>query len=295
MILGRLRAARVNAPVPQAIQVYAILTVVIGLAALAAWQISGNIQWITSFFKYPGNAFSLACGLAEIWLSWHVWRQFSRDEPLHQAWCFIFFAALCRLTGVLITKVLPLGDQDVLLNRAGLALGGPLYLFLLAAGLWCVLDAYRKLDPLPRLTPVDAAAILIVAGYTVLHFLQVGSWISAGKPIDSIRIISWSADPLLCPLVGIAVYLRRYAHGMGGGLIGFCWQAYALGVFATSLGDMGIAAEAYGWIAWPWNSLIWFIWFFADAAFALAPAYQFTALQRVWQRSPSTSLEPGRS
>jgi hypothetical protein len=69
---------------------------------------------------------------------------------------------------------------------------------------------------------------------------------------------------------------------MGEGWIGRCWRAVCVGIFLMCFGVIALWATAWGYLPWPWSSLIWYLWLPAGAAFALAPAYQLEAIQRAY-------------
>jgi len=66
---------------------------------------------------------------------------------------------------------------------------------------------------------------------------------------------------------------------MGDGWISRCWTAFSVGVFLTALRDVGPWAELYGYLRYPWNEPVRFVWLPAAACFTLAPAYQIEAIR----------------
>jgi hypothetical protein len=53
---------------------------------------------------------------------------------------------------------------------------------------------------------------------------------------------------------------------------------YVIAIVATLAGDASIWAVSEGLLSAPLTALTWYIWFFAAAAFASAPAYQLAAM-----------------
>jgi hypothetical protein len=53
---------------------------------------------------------------------------------------------------------------------------------------------------------------------------------------------------------------------------------YVIAIVTTSAGDASLWAANAGLLSAPMTALSWYIWFFASAAFASAPAYQLAAI-----------------
>ena len=88
-------------------------------------------------------------------------------------------------------------------------------------------------------------------------------------------------DPLLLVLLIEAALIHRAALGMGWGLVNRCWGAFVAAILLTCAGDIIAWANAYVPLPWQVNALSWHIWFVAGAAFALGPAHQLQAVQRI--------------
>ncbi len=99
-----------------------------------------------------------------------------------------------------------------------------------------------------------------------------------GKRPGIWEVLGWPVDPLLLLLFWQAFLLLRSAQNMPAGRIGLCWKAYSAGIFLTAAGDVGIWATNYGHLAWPWNSIVWYVWLPAAAAFARGPAFQLEVI-----------------
>jgi len=68
---------------------------------------------------------------------------------------------------------------------------------------------------------------------------------------------------------------------MGWGLVNRCWGAFVAAILLTCAADIIAWANVYVPLPWQVNVLSWHIWFVAGAAFALGPAYQLQAVQRI--------------
>ncbi len=75
---------------------------------------------------------------------------------------------------------------------------------------------------------------------------------------------------------------------MGAGWISKCYGAFSVGIFLTLVGDVTIWATSWGYLPWPWSALGWYVWIPTAVAFALAPVYQWDAMQ-----SAESSRTPG--
>jgi hypothetical protein len=284
------------APVPWWIGAVTGAHLAIGLVvAVAAW-VARRPTLLADFFRYPGAIFLVGANAAGLWLSWLCWRQFSRNDLLRQAWLLIMLAAGAHLLGSLCSQVLgaythlnPLmytrtgwpAPAIKVFGRAGLLLGGPFQMTLLACGLSFVLRAYRRSGLFPHLaywTSLLGGALIL---YTVHEAKLLQSLLRTGKASGGFQVFGWPSDPLLIVLLFEALCILRPALGTGWGLIGKCWGAFAAGIALSALGDLLLWA--------PWQSSLselarmlgWYAWFLAGAAYALGPAYQLEAFHRV--------------
>jgi hypothetical protein len=76
-----------------------------------------------------------------------------------------------------------------------------------------------------------------------------------------------------------AVLIRRSAARVGLGLISQCWGMYVIAIVTTLVGDASVWAVGEQLFPERLVALTWYIWFFAAAAFASAPAYQLAAMK----------------
>jgi hypothetical protein len=264
---------------------------VVGTAACVAWWQTGDQVWIQTFFSYAGALFLVGCSTIGAGLSYIIWRQFSKGELLRPAWFLIFLSGLCQLVGGIAGHILanqslmnplaylPPEQGRFLMQRADelAQLFSPLYMALLACGLFYVLAACRRNGVLANLLLPDFILLGIVTAYTTHYFATVVVHTSSSEsPVHAIT--AWTSDPLLCVLLLEAILILRSAANMGWGLIPRCWVAFTAAIFLTSLGDMGLWAWAKGYLSPALVALSWHVWFVAGACFALGPAYQLQAI-----------------
>lgn len=262
-----------------------------GLGAFAGWTLTGNDVWIVDYFQVPAALAMVWLAVLGLWLSVRALQQFQSGEVLHRAWFYISLSALCDATGAISVQILGaksalnpfvrLAGSGALFDdclTAGHIVGGTLRFALLALGLWYAVQAYRRSGFLARLKPLDWLLLAAFALYLarVVYDLRVA--FAAGKPFSWTEAAGWPVDPLLWLLLLEATRLYRSVERMGGGWIGRCWKAFSIGILLTALGDIGYWAYNYGFLPYPWNSITWYLWLPAAAAYALAPAYQLEAI-----------------
>jgi hypothetical protein len=275
------------------------------------WCMQGDNARIELFFRYQGSLFFVACAAAELWLAWNAFKQFSPGEPMRMAWMLISFASFYRFGGYLFSKIL---NSESYLNpiflawgrqnksfyqtceQFGLLVGGPLSMAVLAVGLFLILRILRRLGILSRLCPIDYLLISAVAVFTIRQAYEIMQWVRATPaPYDLLKMLSWPSDLLLSILLIEAILIRRSAVNTGWGLLAKSWGAFSLGIFLTSLGDIGLWAASHNYLPWPYSSITWYVWFLASAAFALGPAYQVEACRRACREAEFISGEPQTS
>lgn len=267
-----------------------------GLTFWAVWQLTQDEVWIRYFFDYQSALFFALLGGLEFVLAIWAWSQFSSNQPLRSAWLLVVLASACRLMGLVLAHVLGIrsylnpsfflaepwiASRSQVLRQIGLAISGPIHMLVLACALFRVLKVYRGLKMSAKLKLIDYLLVLVVSLYTVMQMYEiVRSLPQAGQHLTVYTLLNWITDPLLSLLLFEAIFIRRYVVAMGGGLIARCWGAFTVAIFVTSLGDMGLWVVRNEYIPYPLNSITWFIWFFASAAYALGPAYQVEATRR---------------
>jgi hypothetical protein len=206
------------------------------------------------------------------------------------AWGMIACAALARLGGVLLRAVsdghLPWGNWDQLsqpfggmfvsLSQLGLVVGGPLSMAFLAVGLGRALSIQRKFHFAGSLTRGDQALLFLVLAFSISQ-LAINLPLLGNHPTVGTMLL-WLSDPLLSLLLIEAILVRRSVIRMGQGLVAKCWGMFVLAIVITSAGDAAIWASNHNFLSESVTALSWYIWFFASAAFASAPAYQLAAV-----------------
>jgi len=283
------------AKLPRIVFVSTAALLAAGVAAGAAWSITGDQVWLRSFFSYPGALFFICCSALQVWLSFRCWRQFSSGDLLRPAWLLIAISAAAQLAGGLLNQIfgldsrlnpltlLPASRAHALISASGRLgqLFGPFYMAFLAGGLLYVLKACRRNGILGRLQTIDLALLGCVVIYTANYFATVVfAPEHGGRPVAPATIISWASDPLLCVLLFQAILIRRSAANMGLGLISRCWLSFTVAIFLTSVGDIGLWAWSRGYLPQVLVLASWYVWFLPSAAFALGPAYQLLAILR---------------
>lgn len=264
-----------------------------GAVCVLASSLTGDEALIRAFFAGPGSVFLVACGALQLWLAARCWRRFSAGDLLRPAWLLITLSAGAQLAGVLLTHAMGArshGDAarlTTVLHDLG-QFCNPLYMGLLAAGLFAVLRTCRRQGMLGRLRALDWLLVSGVIAYTA-NFL---STVASAQGFDSRIILSWTSDPLLCVLLLEAILIRRSASTMGWGLISRCWLSFTAAIFLTSLGDFGLWAWSKGYLPPALVACSWFVWFLAAAAYALGPAYQLMAMLRAERGEIGEVVQP---
>jgi hypothetical protein len=209
-------------------------------------------------------------------------------------WQWIALSSACNVTSAVLLQVVGaewlsnIFDQTIgrqpgavaAVQQAGLLLGGTVRFAFLSIALWGTLQTYRRSGFLARYKPVDWFVIAAMGVYVAAECTEVASAVANGKRPGMIEILSWPTDPLLWVALAEALLLYRSAKQMGSGMIGRTWKAMSVGVFLVSLGDFALFAARNGYLPWPWSVFEWYVWVPAAACFAMAPAYQATAIAR---------------
>ncbi|HWB83784.1 MAG TPA: hypothetical protein VG675_06570 [Bryobacteraceae bacterium] len=270
----------------------AVVYLIAGLAALAAWRLTGDTAWVEEFFRSPGAVALVCLAALELFFSIQVFREFSSGQPLGMAWKLIAISAAGDLMGAILVQILgvrwhinPLRYFSVWpsievesLRNLGLIVGGTFRYALLAAAFYRALQVYRKSGFLSRLKMVDWCILALASGYVVREARDLILALLAGKRPAAVEVMGWPVDPLLVILLAESMLLFRSAQKMGKGWIGRCWRAFSVGVGFIVAGDVALWATNYGFLPWPWSAVGWYMWIPAAALFAAAPAYQLEAI-----------------
>ena len=276
----------------------------VGILAFVGWRLTGNDAWVESFFKTPGALLLVFLAGAQFGFSLLVLKHFSPGEPMQPAWLFIAASAAFDFAGAIFIQILGMDSTlnplrygsswspgvAVAMREYGLLLGGTCRFALLVLGLWVALKAYRRSGLLARLKAIDWMVLAAMGAFVVNEAYQVAAAMQRGKPTPFTEVAAWPVDVFLWLLLVEALLLYRSASEMGSGYIGRCWKALAVGVFLVSLGVVAMSATSWGYLPWPWSSVVWYVWLPAATAFALGPAYQLEAIQQVYaapHRGPS--------
>jgi hypothetical protein len=273
------------------------------------WLRSGDTSLLRYYFDYQGSLVLIGFGALEVVLGVLAYRQFSPGQPLHAAWLFIVIAGACHFTGSLLTHLLsinsainplayllPTWDASLadLMQRTGKIVGGPVRISFLLGGLFASLRFYRRMGMLAKLKPTDILLVCLAMGYAVLVIggIVLGVRDQSG-PIPYSQALTWPTDYLLGVLLLEAIFLRRSALEMGWGYASKVWAAFAVAVFITSLCSFLNWLTAYGVLDWRQTSFVWYLWYPASAAFAMAPAYQWEATRtaRIRLSAPAEDLQ----
>jgi hypothetical protein len=274
-----------------------------GLVMFAVYLFTNDARWVEEFFHVPGAMILVGSALLQTGFAWLVWKQFDPHEPMRKAWGFILSSAACELAGSLAVQVFavdsPLNflrdsglwseSTALTIRHGGLFVENVCHYTLLAIGLYYALRVYRTSGFLGRLLWVDRLVLWIFGAYIVWEAVDLGIAIYHGKHPGWSEIAGWPVDPLLWLLLLEAALLYRSVRRMGLSWVGLCWMSFAIGIALVAMGDIAIWAAAYGYLAWPWSALEWYIWLPASAAFAVAPAYQIEAMQAAIEGRPSES------
>jgi hypothetical protein len=265
----------------------------IGFAAYLHFLITGSYRYLNWYFLILGTVFFLLTTAAEFYLAFECRAGFEPDEPMRMAWTFIALASLARFSGATLVSLdhwrlasTTGGTASVLavilprgLAQAGEMAGGPLAMVFLAIALSRVLTVQYRLGVLRALTRTDIVLIALIVAYTLFEFANIMRYLHPPYPPPSLtKAVLWLSDPLLAFLLIQAILIHRSAIRVGLGLISQCWGMYVIAIVTTVAGDASIWAVGEGFLPEPMIALTWYIWFFAAAAYASAPAYQLAAM-----------------
>ncbi len=265
----------------------------IGMAAYLHFLITGSYRFLTWYFLILGTLFFLLTASAEFYLALECRAGFEADEPMRMAWTFIALSSLSRFVGNALISLdhwrgvsLP-GGSSVLavllpagLAQAGEVIGGPLAMFFLLVALIRVLTIQEKFGVLGGLSLTDLLFICLIVASTLVEVANIVGYVGPNfEPPPLTKAILWLSDPVLSLLLIQAVMIRRSVIRVGLGLVSQCWGMYVIAIVTTLAGDASIWVVGEGLLSERLIALTWYIWFFAAAAFASAPAYQLAAMR----------------
>ena len=266
----------------------------IGMAAYLHFLFTGSYRYLNFYFLTLGTLFFLVTTAAEFLLAFECRSGFESDEPMRMAWTFIALASLARFIAAALISLdhwrlgsIPGSASSVLgmilprsLAEIGEVIGGPLAMTFLAIALTRVLFIQRRFGVLRGLTRTDVSLIGLIVALTISEASRIARYLAPPYPRPSpAQAVLWLSDPLLGLLLVQAVLIRRSANRVGLGLVSQCWGMYVIAIVTTQAGDASIWAVGESLLSEPLVALTWYIWFFAAAAFASAPAYQLAAMR----------------
>jgi len=273
---------------------YCAIHLAIGAVAYAHFLVTGSYQYLTWYFVILGTLFFLITAAAEFYFAFECRAGFDADEPMRLVWTFITFASSARFLAATLIFLdhwrlarLPASPPLVLgltppksLAEIGEVIGGPIAMVLLAIALSRVLAIQRRFGILRGLTRTDTVLIYLIIVVTLIEAANIERYLGPPFPRPSVaQAILWMSDPLLGFLLVEAVLIRRSTYRIGIGLVSRCWGMYVMAIVATLAGDAAIWGVGEELLAQNLVPLTWYIWFFAAAAFASAPAYQLAAMK----------------
>jgi hypothetical protein len=163
--------------------------------------------------------------------------------------------------------------------RFGLIVGGPLQMLLLAAGLGYLLRLCRRSGIVARFQPSDWVLLSIAGLETYFEISYLVGTVRGGGVLTLYDYLMATTGPLLILLLIEANLVRSYMGTLNRGMVAKCWSAFAVAIFLTSLGNLGIWLNLHGYLPPGIVSVTWYIWFLSATAYTLGPAWQIEAIQ----------------
>lgn len=265
----------------------------IGMVAYLHFLVTGSYRYLSLYFLTLGTLFFLLTTAAEFFLAFECRAGFDADEPMRMAWTFIALSSLARFVGAALISLDHWHVASILGSRSsalavvfpeglaqgGAVAGGPLSMVFLALALSRVLKIQHRFGVLGGLTVTDLLLIGLIVAFTLGQIPIIVRYLGPSYPPPPLaKAILWLSDPLLTLLLVQAVLIRRSVIRVGLGLISQCWGMYVIAILTTLAGDASIWAVSEGLLSERLIALTWYIWFFAPAAYASAPAYQLAAM-----------------
>lgn len=272
----------------------------IGAFVHVYWTATANQEVLRLYFDYEGALVFLLFAALQVFFAVYAYREFSSHQGLGPAWLYIMLASICTFTGTVFRHLLAvdsainpftygtLGGNDqlrFLFGNIGTVIGGPIQMILLGTGLYMALRVYRQFGMLAKLKAIDIALIGGAMLYSVIVIFGVVQAVRNNFSAVTVEhALTWPGDYLLSLLLLEAVFLRRSASEMGWGYVSKVWEAFVAGIFITSFCSLLNWLTAYGVFSWTHTAFVWYLWYPASAAFALAPAYQWEAMRTAQSR-----------
>jgi len=272
-----------------------MLQVSVGIVIYFIWVLTGASALLRIYFDYQGAIYLIFLDIFKLWLCVVAWKQFREKESLRSAWLIISLAMGFELLGDLLKHWLradtyinplhylwPVWDASAahLLHVWGSAIAGPLFMAVLAVGLFKGLQHYRKIGMLGTLRSYDyvlVGGVAIYAAYVFVTVVRIA--VTNTALIGTSWMLTWPNNMLLAVLLLEAILLFRTAADMGQGYIAWAWGAFAVAIFLTSVESVAQWLTSFGFFPYPENAVMWYLWYVWAAAFALGPAYQVDAIR----------------
>lgn len=288
--------ARAEIVTPARIIGASFLLAAIGVLAASAWRVTGNIAWVTFYFRYLGASFLVACAAIESRFCLEALEEFGPGDPMRPVWTLLTLSGLLRLVSMVLVHVVA---KDSCLNpwfvlssswdsgaaaavgRFGFAVNAPVGFAFLGMALVLVLRLYRRMKLMVRLRWSDLALLALIAAFLIRQAYEFVYYVSRAETPPRLEwYATWLTDPVLAAVLALAVVIRRASQSLGHGMIERCWTCYVAGAFLTSVANIGAWAATNVHISWPYSAVTWYLWFPPAAAFALAPVCQAAAVRQ---------------
>lgn len=286
---------RSSSLISRSVLVIVLAHLVVGVGVHAYWMNTGHEQALRAYFDYEGVPLFLLLGGLQATFAILVFRDFSSRSPLGSAWRYIMLASICYFAGTVLKQWLAANTEinpalyrpfevteqtRILFGMVGTVLGGPIMMVLLGSGLYMAIRTYRQLGMLGKLKAVDLMLIGASLIYAVVVICGVVLAVrSHPEGVTAQQALTWPGDYLLSILLIEAVFLRRASVEAGWGYVSRIWGAFVAGIFITSFCSLMNWLTAYGILTWTQTAFVWYLWYPAAAAFALAPTFQWEAMR----------------
>jgi hypothetical protein len=282
-----LRPSTIRGSGPLLIFWLAVFYTLAGIPVWLHWNLTRDPWLVNAFFQYPGSFLTLlVCSFQVVWC-WEAARQFRRGDALRAGWLWLTAAAATHLIGRTIS--VPGTDRFfvgplVNLRDIGVTLAGPVQMVLVLSGLSLFVKRSSDVGLLKKLAKWDYLLLAIVGAFGIRTAYGITTFLDRGRAVTWTQFLQWISDPLLLLLLMVAVLVRISAAAMGTGMVANCWRSFVMAILLTSV------ASASSWcldctVTTLPMSIGWFMWFIADTAFAMAPALQVAAAERLRSRS----------
>ena len=281
--------------ITRAVVLLVLAHLIIGGFVHAYWMKTANEQVLRAYFDYEGVPIFLLLAGLQTTFAVRVFRDFSSHSPLGSAWQYIMLGSVCYLGGAIFKHLLAVNsainpalllpfaatdERRALFSMVGTVLGGPIMMVLLGTGLYMAIRTYRRLGILSKLKTIDIALIGTSLLYSIIVIIGVILAVRTHpERVTAEQALTWPGDYLLTLLMLEAVFLRRAALEAGWGFVSKVWGTFVAAIFLTSFCSLMNWLTAYSVFTWTQTAFVWYLWYPAAAAFALAPTFQWEAMR----------------